>query len=1125
MRFNRFIIVLLMFTMMVSTAMPVFVSGAEKVELKDTQNSYAMKEIDALIEAGIVSGYEDGSFQPQKAMTRAELAKILVLSLGAKEDPTKAEAFLDVEANSWYRGYVGALVASGITQGTSLTTFSPDANVTREELVVFFIRALGLEEAAAKLPIVGTFSDKDQIADWARNQVSFASQIGFIQGTEGPDSTLLFNPKQNAERQALARLAFEFKTNASQYVEKAKALVNGQKGSIISSIEAVSNTSIEVTFSSELASVNTSDFAFDNDLQVVDAVFKSGSKSIVVLTTSTQTKDVVYKLSFKGTTLDKSVLGVAGIFGGGGGGGGFGGGGGAVGTTVEQLLASGKEQGTITVKASGTYGPVSGSATTVENLILDPGPSGEVTLRNINPQQLQVLSGSVNSIKLQNTIVKQLKVNAVNNNGNSVRIEVRDGASVEDTEVSSQAILESASTQGTFGKIKLNSSAEGKQITLKGNIDGEVTVEAPGAKIKLDAPTSGNSLPTVIKSLKLKSNAEINAGPGTAAEDIYVTEGTSVTVTGDPETVWKLSNGNSALQIGDQVKGEAIKLANEAISKFFSSTGFESQLVSIENTDRAIAIAQKYGANDYDFSSLRTYKEMRQAVLDLNDLYKSLQLQFQPGDTASSVTKDIIYPTPSGNDITVVWSSDRPDLLTSWTPLERPASGEGDATVTIKATLYKMAYAVTKEFVIKVKQYDSKVASAKSVRSDLVLVSFDHPVVNSRVSDFQIDHSLSITNVTQYPHLKNYVLLTVGQQTKDTNYRVTYKQKDTNISFVGSTENTCSETVCPLPSAGPISVIPIPGVNVPGMVAGRVIEETESGTSGIQNAKVELIGTDRSVLTSADGSFIFEQVAPGKPYTIRVSKDKYSKAQTGQFTISSGQPYSVGFLSLHTAPKSVVDLKAMVSSATEATLSWSPGSWINTKTTSYQVHLDGRKIADLQGLNYSINTLKENQAYTISVVACNDVGCAAPTTISVQTPITLHIDQIRPYNSVTNTVYNPLDRTQTGLDQFKLPKASSSADYMLVRLKDSDYVPNAGPELLKGVLDTSKAKLRLTVHDAFQVTGKVETIGGVSYYKISFYNQPFPLVSANPYDISGLKYLVNGQTLEVAPLQYAITFE
>ncbi|WP_340397582.1 S-layer homology domain-containing protein [Paenibacillus sp. FSL E2-0202] len=221
---RRKLSLMIVFALLLSTLTPHMVFG-EAAQFKDITGSYAQKEIQSLTEAGIISGYEDNSFKPKKAMSRAELAKIIVLSLGLEANADQAAPFKDVAANSWYRGYVGALVKAGITEGTSATTFSPNANVTREELVVFFIRAFELDETAKKLPVDSKLSDISEVSEWAKAQVSLAFKNGFINGVQGSDGTLKFKPKEHAERQALARLAYEFKTNKSVYVEKSKQLL------------------------------------------------------------------------------------------------------------------------------------------------------------------------------------------------------------------------------------------------------------------------------------------------------------------------------------------------------------------------------------------------------------------------------------------------------------------------------------------------------------------------------------------------------------------------------------------------------------------------------------------------------------------------------------------------------------------------------------------------------------------------------------------------------------------------------------------------------------------------------------------------------------------------------------
>ncbi|GFZ85084.1 hypothetical protein GCM10008018_33910 [Paenibacillus marchantiophytorum] len=1122
-RKSRWTVFLLILTMMFSVIIPVSASADAQTNLGDTLDSYAKTEIDSLVAKGIISGYADGSFQPRKAITRAELAKILVLSLGLKEDAAKAESFSDVNTSSWYRGYVGALVASGITQGTSPTTFAPDANVTREELVVFFIRAFGLEKTASQLTASAAFADKEQIAEWAQGHVALASQIGFISGSDDGNGSSRFNPKDNAERQALARLAYEFTQHASQYVDKAKKLAAAQHPSPIKSVSVVNNTSVEVTFSSELTTISKEEFAFDQDLKVVDIAFKAGSKSIVVLTTSAQKKDTSYKLSYKGVAVDQVLIGAeAAFFGGGGGGGGFGGGGAPAAPTVAQQLASGKALTSITISASGTYGPTSG-ATTVENLTVDPGPTGEVTLNNITVQNLEIRSGAVSSIKLLNTLVHLLRVNAINNGNQVVRVVVLGRTVVTDTEVSSQAVLESSAMDGTLGRIKILSAATGKEVRFRGNIDGEITVEAPDTTIQIDPPSVGNALPTVIKSLKLKSGltgTRLQLGAGTNLKAI--TTDTTIALTGDPETVWNLSKNNPMLEVGNQVKSEAIKLANQAIQTVIGyGSDISAHRDKITLAENAVATAKKFGA--FDFEITGQYDLER---ISFEEQVKDVQLQFQGEDLASSVTQAFTFPQLSGMEITTIWRTDRPDLVSPFGPIKRPASGAGDAAVKVIASFFKKSFSINKYFDITVKQYKAEVKSMISLRDDLVLVEFNHPVANSNSADFQFDNGLQVQKVSQYPQLTQYALLTVNTQKSGTTYNVSYKQENTQVSFVGNVTNTCSSTTCPMPISAPVAQIPLPGVNVPGIVGGFVYEQTESsGLRGISNTTVELVGTNLTTQTNAVGFYSFDQITPGTPYSISVSKGKeYSRYETNKFTIASGEPFQVVGIYLHTAPKPVTDLKVQNIGSTATSIWWNLG-WRDPEVkTTYKIYKNGVEVAVFPlAVMYSLGVLEPNKDYTYGVKVCNDVGCSASTEISFKTPLALQIDAIKPYNSVSNEVYGDLVKLSTGLNQYVMPKASRSANFLLLKLRDDDVFA-AGVSSLKGTLDISGVKIGV-FGSPNGPTAETITINGETYFKMNITNEPNPFVGANSYYISGLKYMISGQLNQVQDSQFTITFE
>ncbi len=190
----------------------------------DLSDSYARTEIEALAQAEVLAGYPNGTFAPAKSINRAEFAKLMVMALGLKENPAFAAKFADIDPKAWYAGYVGAVVEAGIAEGTAASAFSPNAEVSREELVVFFTRAFGLEGMARKLPIDTPFTDMGKMSDWSKPYVNLAYKIGFVQGFENKDGTLSFRPKETTDRQDAARLTYEFIVNIAKYMEKSQRI-------------------------------------------------------------------------------------------------------------------------------------------------------------------------------------------------------------------------------------------------------------------------------------------------------------------------------------------------------------------------------------------------------------------------------------------------------------------------------------------------------------------------------------------------------------------------------------------------------------------------------------------------------------------------------------------------------------------------------------------------------------------------------------------------------------------------------------------------------------------------------------------------------------------------------------
>jgi hypothetical protein len=159
---------------------------------------WAHGNITFLAQSGIVGGYEDGTFQPAKNVTRAEFTKMLVAAVGLTVENPAMARFSDVPTTLWSFGYIEAAAKAGLVTGDTTGTFRPNDNITRQEMAAILVRAMGKGDAGTtNANLATTFSDDSSIATWARGFVVAAVQDGLV-GGYSEDNT--FRPAQNATR-------------------------------------------------------------------------------------------------------------------------------------------------------------------------------------------------------------------------------------------------------------------------------------------------------------------------------------------------------------------------------------------------------------------------------------------------------------------------------------------------------------------------------------------------------------------------------------------------------------------------------------------------------------------------------------------------------------------------------------------------------------------------------------------------------------------------------------------------------------------------------------------------------------------------------------------------------------
>ena len=124
---------------------PAPTSGVSVQVFDDVETDYwAYDDIIELYYSGIVNGDSPNTFLPENNITRAEFTKLVSLLFEFEIDETAETNFVDVPAGEWYTPYIAAAFNEGIVTGYSETNFEPDKNVSRQEMCAIIGRKLNI---------------------------------------------------------------------------------------------------------------------------------------------------------------------------------------------------------------------------------------------------------------------------------------------------------------------------------------------------------------------------------------------------------------------------------------------------------------------------------------------------------------------------------------------------------------------------------------------------------------------------------------------------------------------------------------------------------------------------------------------------------------------------------------------------------------------------------------------------------------------------------------------------------------------------------------------------------------------------------------------------------------------
>ena len=173
----------------------------------DIKNHWAEDNIIFVASRGLLAGTGNNQFSPDTGMTRGMFVTALGRLAGIDQADYKTGKFTDVKADAYYAPYVNWAAEKGIVNGTSATTFSPDTNITREQMAVImanYAKKLGYDLPVAHDAV--TFADNAQISGWAAKEVKAMQQAGIMAGKGGNR----FDPKGTATRAEVATVLRRF---------------------------------------------------------------------------------------------------------------------------------------------------------------------------------------------------------------------------------------------------------------------------------------------------------------------------------------------------------------------------------------------------------------------------------------------------------------------------------------------------------------------------------------------------------------------------------------------------------------------------------------------------------------------------------------------------------------------------------------------------------------------------------------------------------------------------------------------------------------------------------------------------------------------------------------------------
>ncbi len=175
--------------------------------LSDVPSEFWAKEfIEYTTENQIIVPYKDGTFQPDKPITRAELADQLESAFIPQKDQSTQLNYKDVKPDSWAQQAIVDVTQTGFMRGYPGEIFLPNQVVPRVQVLVALVSGLDLKPPRNPEETLKVYQDADQIPKWAVEKIAAATEAGLV--VNHPEQNTL-NPNQPATRAEVSAMIYQ----------------------------------------------------------------------------------------------------------------------------------------------------------------------------------------------------------------------------------------------------------------------------------------------------------------------------------------------------------------------------------------------------------------------------------------------------------------------------------------------------------------------------------------------------------------------------------------------------------------------------------------------------------------------------------------------------------------------------------------------------------------------------------------------------------------------------------------------------------------------------------------------------------------------------------------------------